>query len=138
MSAWQDYLREARRFWDVAEAADTPGYRNQGVSNAVHAVIAANDALCLYHLGERAQGDSHTEAAMAPKRACKGTALEQEAPQRAGQLTDVVKQKSPLQYYGKQLSAETVSRVMGQAKRFIEWVEESLPQPDAQQPPRDE
>ncbi len=60
-----------------------PDYRNQAVSNAIHAAIAVNDALCLFHIGERAERASHSEATTALKRACKGTLLEAEAPRRA-------------------------------------------------------
>ena len=107
---------------------DTPGYSNQAVSNAVHAVIAANDALCLFRIGERAQGQSHAEAAGVLKRACQGTTLERQATQRVQQLADVLQQKTPAQYYGKPIDPETARRVMKQAERFIRWVEESLPE----------
>jgi hypothetical protein len=132
MATWQDYLREARRFWEVAQAVDAPGYRSQAVSNAVHAVIAANDALCLFQIGQRPEGDSHAEAAAVLGRACRGTALEAQAPQRARQLIDVLQQKSASQYYGKQIDPDTARRVMIQAERFVGWVCESLPEPEAQ------
>lgn len=137
MATWQDYLREARRFWDVAQAVDAPGYRSQAVSNAIHAVIAANDAVCLFHSGQRAQRDSHAEAAAMLMRACKGTALEQEVPQRTRQLADVLQQKAASQYYGRQIDPDTARRVMTQAERFVQWVRDALPQSDSQQPPGD-
>jgi hypothetical protein len=132
VATWQGYLREARRFWEVAQAIDAPGYHSQAVSNAVHAVIAANDAVCTFRIGERCQGASHTEAADVLRRACRGTALEQQATRRARQLADVLQQKSSAQYYGKQVDPETARRVMTQAQRFIEWVQEVLPQPEAE------
>ena len=133
MATWQDYHREARRFWDVARAVDGPGYHSQAVSNAVLAVIAANDALCLFRIGERAQGDSHTEAAAVLTRACQGTALAVQLPRRVRQLTEVIEQKSASQYYGKQVSPDTAARVMRQAERFVEWVRATLPQTEAEQ-----
>lgn len=132
MATWQDYLREASRFWEVAQAVHGPGYHSQAVSNAVHAVIAANDALCLFQIGERAQGDSHAEAANVLGRACQGTALQHQVPPRIRQLADVLEQKSPSQYYGKQITPDAAERVMKQAERFIDWVRETLPQPEAQ------
>ena len=138
MATWQDYLREARRFWGVAQAVDGPGYHSQAVSNAVLAVIAANDAFCLFRIGERAEGDSHAGAAAVLRRACKGTALETEAPRRAQQLADVLEQKSPSQYYGKQIAPDTAERVMRQAERLITWVRETLPEPEPEQPLVDE
>lgn len=138
MATWKDYLREARRFWEVAQAVDAPGYRNQAVSNAIHAVIAANDAVCLFHSGQRVQGDSHAEAAAMLMRACKGTALEQQVPQRTRQLADVLQQKSASQYYGKQIDPATALRVMAQAERFVQWVQDTLPQADSERPPGDD
>ena len=90
MATWQGYLRESRRFWDVAQTADTPGFHSQAISNAVLAVIAANDALCLFRIRERAEGQSHIEATAILKKACRGTSLEQQLPQRARQLKDVL------------------------------------------------
>jgi len=134
VATWQEYHREARRFWDVARAVDGPGYHSQAVSNAVHAVIAANDALCLFRIGERAQGDSHAEAAAALRRAYQGTALEGQVRQRIRQLTDVLEQESPSQYYGKQVTRDTAARVLKQAERFLDWVRDTLPQPESKQP----
>jgi len=90
-------------------------------------VIAANDALCLFLMGERAQGQSHLEAGNALTRACKGTPLERQVARRLRQLTEVIQQKNPSSYSGKQIDPETASRVMKQAARFIEWMEETLP-----------
>jgi len=116
---------------------DTPGYSNQAVSNAVHAVIAANDALCLFRIGERSPGQSHAEAANVLKRACQGTTLERQMGQRVRQLTDVLQQKTLAQYYGKPIDPETARRVMKQAERFIRWVEDSLPQDEPSDADRD-
>jgi L-alanine-DL-glutamate epimerase-like enolase superfamily enzyme len=59
MSTWQGYITEARRFWEVAQAFDCPGYTNQAVSNAIYAAIAAADALGVQRIGESA-GDHPT------------------------------------------------------------------------------
>jgi len=117
---------------------DAPGYHSQAVSNAVHAIIAANDAICLFQIGERAQGDSHAEAAGVLRRACRGTTLEQEVPQRIRQLTDVLRQKTPSQCGGKQIDPETARRVMRQAASFMRWVEGTLPGPRQREPNADD
>ena len=52
MATWQDFIREAGRFWDVARMVDGPGYENQAVSNAILAVIAANDLCAVGAIGE--------------------------------------------------------------------------------------
>jgi HEPN domain-containing protein len=131
MPRWEEFLREARKFREVAREFDRPGYTNQAVSNAVHAVIAANDAVCLRLINERPGGETHSEAVRVLTRACKGTPWEAEASQRGQQLTQVLQQRNASQYHGALLSAETAERVMKQAERFIEWAEKVLASPDA-------
>jgi len=131
MADWRGYRREARRFWEVARAFDRPGYANQAVSNAAHAAIAANDAVCLYLINEQASGESHAEATRALKRACKGTQWEAETAQKADQLSQVLEAKSASQYRGTALRADVADRVMKQAQRFLEWTETILPRTEA-------
>ena len=84
MDTWQTRFTQARRFWTVAEALrDGPDFGNQAVSNAVLAVIAANDALCLHSGRSRLSGDSHTQAAEALEGALKGTPHEADAAKHA-------------------------------------------------------
>jgi HEPN domain-containing protein len=127
MATWHGFYREARRFWDVARAVDGQGYTNQAVSNAIHAVIAANDAVCLFLINERPRGPSHPEAGRLLTRACRGTKWEEEAAQRVRQLADILQAKTASQYEGKTMSADRAKRTMGQAERFIGWVREVLP-----------
>ena len=118
---------------------DGPGYHSQAVSNAVLAVIAATDALCLFRIGERAEGDSARRGCRrAPRGPARARPLRQRPLRRAQQLADVLEQKSPSQYYGKQITPDTAERVMKQAERFIKWVRETLPQPEPEQPLVDE
>jgi HEPN domain-containing protein len=127
LADWQGFLRQARRFWDVAEASRGPEHVNQAVSNAIHAVIAANDALCLYLAHERPGGKSHTEAAQLLRRACKGTRWEREAAARARQYAQITQEKNAAEYEGQSLSPETADRLMTQARRFLDWAERVLP-----------
>ncbi|MCX7598905.1 MAG: hypothetical protein N2512_08580 [Armatimonadetes bacterium] len=107
----------------MAEGAQDKRYFNQAVSNAAHAAIAANDALCLFLTSRRPAGKSHAQAAAALQDACKGTRWAQEAPQRAKQFTDVLQPKNRAEYYGEPIDEETAERVVKQARRFLEWVE---------------
>ena len=131
MPRWEDFLTEARKFREVAREFDRPGYTNQAVSNAVLAVIAANDAVCLRLINERPGGETHGEVVHVLTRACKGTPWEAEASQRRQHLSQVLQQKNASQYHGSPLSAQTADRVMKQAERFIEWAEKVLASPDA-------
>ena len=127
MADWQGHLKQARRFWEVAEAAHDPEHASQAVSNAVLAVIAANDAVCLYLLGEVPGGRSHGGAARLLQAACKGTRWEQEAATRARQFAQILREKNAAQYEGRLLAPETADRTMTQARRFLDWVDRVLP-----------
>ena len=126
MATWQARLRDARQFWDVAEAAHDPAHGNAAASNAILAVIAANDALCLRLARTQPGGESHAEAARVLKEACRGTTWEAEAARRAQQLSGVIRQKAAAQYSGRTLSPFEVAQVMRQAQRFLEWAEQVL------------
>lgn len=127
MANWHGFLRQARRFWEVAEAAHDPEHASQAVSNATHAVIAANDAVCLYQLGERPRGESHGEAARLLQAACKGTRWERGAATRARQFAQILREKNAAEYEGRLIAPETADRIMRQAKRFLDWAEQVLP-----------
>ncbi len=127
MANWQGFLREAHKFWTVAEVAFDATHTSQAASNAILAVIAANDAICLYHLGERPGGESHGEAARFLKDACKGTRWERDAAKRAVQFTSIIREKNAAQYEGRPIGPATADRIMKQAKRFIDWADGVLP-----------
>ena len=129
MATWQDRWRDAQGFWELSQAAYDPEsrYANPAASNAMLAVIAANDAVCL-RLGRRqSKGESHTEAAEYLKLACKGTPWEEDARDKSRQLVEMLRQKTAAQYLGKPLGADRVEKIMKQAERFMEWVEDLLP-----------
>ncbi len=118
-----------RPFWDLAQAAYDPRatYGNPAASNALMAVIAANDPVCL-HLGHRQpRGESHAEAAKALRQACKSTQWEREAAEKSRQLLAMLRQKTAVQYLGKPLPGDTIAMIMKQAQRFMEWAADILP-----------
>jgi hypothetical protein len=123
MPRWQDRLEDARKFWEIAQSADRPGYANQAASNAVLAAIAANDAVCLVLTGTTSGGESHTRAAAALREACRGKPCEREAAEKSRQLLDILREKSAVQYHGRPLSAGSATKVMRQTERFVEWAE---------------
>ena len=111
----------------MAEAADDPEHTSQAASNAILAVIAANDAVCLF-LGQRKPlGASHTEAGRVLQDVCTGTTWEEAAAPQSRRLVALVRQKGAIQYEGKLLGQNECRRIMLQAARFIEWTEQVLP-----------
>lgn len=126
MDNWEGFLTQSRRFWEVAEAINDPEHSNQAVSNAIHAVFAANDALCLRLMRRRPGGTSHAEGARALQQACKGTPWEREAATRARQYSQIVKEKNAAEYEGQPIGPETTERIMTQSSRFLDWAQSVL------------
>lgn len=128
MATWQDRWRDAQDFWDLAQAGYDPAsrYSNPAAGNALMAVIAANDAVCLRLSRRQPRGDSHAEAADFLKRACKGTTWEKDASDRSRQLLAMLQQKTAVQYLGRPLPADRIATIMKQAERFIEWADSVL------------
>ncbi len=125
MATWQDRWRDAQGFWDLARTGYDPAsrYSNPAVSNALLAVIAANDAVCLRLARRQPRGDSHAEAADFLRLACKGTAWEKEASERSRHLLAMLRHKTAVQCLGKPLAADRTEAIMKQAERFIDWVD---------------
>ena len=107
MADWRGFLIQARRFLEVAEAAHDPAHASQAASNAIHAVIAANDALCVYQLGERAAGQSHSEAARFLQRALRGTRWEEQAARHAKGFTQIIREKNAAEYEGRSIGPDS-------------------------------
>lgn len=124
-----DRWRDARGFWDLAQAGYDPKsrYGNPAASNAIMAVIAANDAICLHLVRTQPKGESHIQAAASLKEACRGKVWEKEASERSRQLLELLRHKNEAQYLGKPLSSERISKIMRQAERFVEWAASILP-----------
>ena len=126
MPDWRNRLRDAWGFLDVAEAVDDESHGNQVASNAILAIIASNDAICMC-LGQRKPGGaSHAEASQVLQDVCRGTKWEAEASIKARQLLEVIRQKNAAQYNGVPLSPDVVARIIKQTQRFLTWAEDVI------------
>jgi hypothetical protein len=128
-AGWPGYAQEGHRFWEIAQAAGGLGHTSQAVSNAIHAAINYNDAVCLCLKGHRSSGDSHTQAAELLREACRGTRWAPEAKQQAERFLGLIRHKSEAEYHGAALSGPQTASLLKQAARFIEWAEGVLDTP---------
>jgi hypothetical protein len=123
MATWQTRGQAARGFWDVAELAHGGQHVNQAAANAILAVIAANDAICMKLGRPQPKNQSHAEAARDLQAACRGTGFEREAAERSRQLVEILRHKNAAQYNSSPLTRDVAERIMTQAGRFIAWAE---------------
>jgi hypothetical protein len=127
MTTWHGFQSQGRKFWQAAQAAKgDPDFTNQAASSAILAVIAYNDALCLFLGGMTNSGKSHTEAPALLRQVCRGTANEREASAQSRRLGELIRQKDDVQYHGRAYTLEQATKIMAQAERFITWAETIL------------
>ena len=62
-SLYTNYLKRAEECFHAAKASFASQEWNSATINAIHAVISASDAMCIYFLGKRNASESHNEAA---------------------------------------------------------------------------
>ncbi|MGI0129458.1 MAG: hypothetical protein ACREEC_04800 [Thermoplasmata archaeon] len=101
-----------------AGVGDLPG----AVLAAVHASIAAGDAVTIYFSGVRSRGEDHREIVALVRRVpAKG------AETHARQLAAILDRKA-IADYGPSLGSEsTANHLLQQARRWIAWAREVLP-----------
>ncbi|MBC7286458.1 MAG: hypothetical protein H5T86_00135 [Armatimonadetes bacterium] len=99
MSA-REYLAVAEDYLAATENNVRAQLPNPAVYAAVHAVICANDAVCIALIGERSLARTHGEAVGLLKRACRGTPYEGSVAARARQLEDILSLKTEAEYSG--------------------------------------
>jgi uncharacterized protein (UPF0332 family) len=94
---------------------------NAATSSAVHAVICANDAVCLALTGKRQAAKSHDEAIHALQQACAPTRHAKAGAAHEKQLSAVISMKTVAEYGGTFLEHQQAQRAVTPASRFVAW-----------------
>ncbi len=106
--------------------AQEQGRWSVAVSNAALAVISANDAVCLAFLGRLATSETHAQAAHLLTEAARRGGFEEAAAEQVRRFGEIVGLKNDAQYGRSEMTMDKADRVVKQAKRFIDWVDEVL------------
>ena len=61
-SAYSNYLKRVQECFHAAEAAMDKKEWNAAAISAIHCIICACDAMCVYYLGRRHSGENHNDA----------------------------------------------------------------------------
>lgn len=114
----EGHLEAALEFQAAAEvSASASRWRAAGL-NAIHAAIAAADAVCVFELRERSTSSSHEDASDLLRRSGAPGARE-----KAGQLSAVLDLKSKVEYESRPVSAEEARTLLKRSRRLVEWAE---------------
>jgi hypothetical protein len=99
------------------------GLNDPALVLAVQAVIAASDAMTIYHLGERSAAGDHHDAISVFSRLPKLPEIDQ----ARTHLSRVLDHKAEVEYSGKPLRKKDVEAIVEHARRFITYVQKHLP-----------
>lgn len=115
------HLRKGTEFLEQAEAALAKEAYDAALLNAIHAAIAAADAVCVAHSGRRSADPDHQRAG--------DLLLEvmgKEARPQVGHLRTLLGKKNLVEYESRRASAKEAREGVKKATRFVAWAEETV------------
>jgi len=115
----ESFLRRARSFASLMEAALERGNSEGAALAGVHCVISACDALTVHSLGLRSKGQDHREAVRLLSRLSIPASL-------LTQVRGVLGLKTLIEYDDRSLSAQEVRTLCDRARRILATVESQL------------
>jgi len=116
------FLQKAQQFLNAARMSFDAGDFNASAANSVHACISACDAICAKHLGLRAAGERHLDAA----NLIKTIKPEQEFTENAGRFSRVIAIKSLAEYEDRLVFKKDSESALKNAEKFMEFVINSI------------
>lgn len=116
------YAQWAAELCGVARTTAAKGLWRAAAVNAIHAAIAAGDAVCVASLGYRSSSHAHTEAAQLL--ALSGAP---DAAKKAEQFRLILALKSRVEYEARPPTHGECELVVQRAGRFVKWALETLP-----------
>ena len=112
-------LAKAQEFLAAARAAAEAAAHDAALLSAVHAGIAANDAVCVALLARRSADPDHQRADLLESAAH----LEDDVPLRARQLRSLLAKKNFVAYEARRATVTEARDGVERAERFVAWAE---------------
>ncbi len=122
-SLYTNYLKRAEECYHAAKNSFVTQEWNAATINAIHAVIAASDAMCIYFLGKRNASESHNEAAALFKTI---RADDEEINTNANRIARILSIKSMAEYEERLVFRTEAEKVLKDCERFLVYVKTKL------------
>ena len=122
-SLYTNYLKRAEECIHAAKNSFVAQEWNAATINAIHAVIAASDAMCIYFLGKRNGSESHNEAAALFKTI---KADDEEINTNANRIARILSIKSMAEYEERLVFRTEAEKVFKDCERFLDYVKTKL------------
>ena len=123
-SLYTNYLKRAGECYHAAKNSFEAQECNAATISAIHACIAASDAMCIYFLGKRNASESHNEAAALFKII---KADDEEISANANRIARILSIKSMAEYEERLVFRAEAEKVLKDCERFLEYVKAKLP-----------
>jgi len=121
---YANYLKRAEECYHGARNSFAGQEWNAATISAIHAVIAASDAMCIYFLGKRNASESHNEAAVLFKTI---KTDDEGIDTNANRIARVLSIKSMAEYEERLVHRTEAEKALKDCERFLEYVKAKLP-----------
>lgn len=122
--AYENYLQRARECLEAAQDSFDRQAWNAAAINAIHACVAASDALCVFFLGKRYAGDDHSDVIRLLRMIRNQDVGMDPIIQKVSRILD---SKHAVEYEERLTRAVEAEKILRDAKRVVEYVKEKLP-----------
>src|SRR3989338_8953072 len=123
-SLYTNYLKRAEECYHAAKNSFTAQEWNATTISAIHACIAASDAMCIYFLGKRNASESHNEAAALFKTI---KSDDEQINTNASRISRILSIKNMAEYEDRLVFRAEAEKVSKDCERFLEYVRIKLP-----------
>lgn len=124
-SLYVNYIKRAQECFDAAKNSFDAEMWNASAINAIHSVIAACDAMCVYFLGKRSAGDSHNDAASLFKTI--EVEKDEEINTNANRIIRILRIKNMAEYEERLVYKSEAEKTLQDCERFFDFVKRKLP-----------
>ena len=122
-SSYTNYRKRAEECLHASQHSLQEQEWNASAINAIHCCIAACDAMCVYFLGKRHNGDNHNNAAGLFK-TIKGT---DEYSTNANRILRILRMKNMAEYEDRLVYKTEAEKIFKDCERFLAFIKEKLP-----------
>lgn len=120
---YKNYLIKTNQFLSSMRNALAENNWNAVGLNAVHAVISANDALCVYYHGVRCVSEKHADAG----KILVSLFNTKEAKEKSIHLIWLINHKNLVEYDDRLFQEKEAKQAAKHTERFIDWVRNKIP-----------
>ena len=123
-SLYINYLKRAEECIHAAKNSFDTQEWNASTINAIHASIAACDAMCVYFLGKRHAGENHGDVVRLFKAIKQNSEL---INTNSNRILRIMRIKNMAEYEERLVYRSEAEKVLKDCERFFEYVKKELP-----------